>query len=221
MPILQFGPKAILCCLPMAALAGFATASEAVEEWRFSVLLDGKPIGTHEFVLTSGEEGGRTLRSEARFDVKILGLTAYRYRHQAEERWQGDCLVSIASQTDDDGSKTAVSSEASPGGLRVTAVGGKQPSAAAIEGCVMSFAYWNPLLAKQDRLLDPGTGRLEDVTISSLPARSIEAKGKPVAVTGVRIAGLERPIDVWYAGERWVGLDTEVRGGRKLTYRQP
>jgi hypothetical protein len=221
MPIFQFGAKAVLCCLPVAAVTGFATASEAVEEWHFSVLLDGKPIGTHQFALTRGEEGVRTLRSDARFDVKILGLTAYRYRHHAEERWDGDCLVSIASRTDDDGSKTAVTSEASPGGLRVTAVGGKQPSAAAIEGCVMSFAYWNPQLAKQNRLLDPGTGRLESVTISSLPARSIEAQGKPVAVTGVRIAGLERPIDIWYAGENWVGLDTEVRGGRKLTYRQP
>jgi len=36
---------------------------------------------------------------------------------------------------------------------------------------------------------------------------------------GLRIGGLAQPIDVWYDGNRWVGLDTIVSGGRRLSYR--
>ena len=64
-----------------------------------------------------------------------------------------------------------------------------------------------------------GTGRIENVTITALPATTIEVRGTPTAVTGLRISGLKHPIDVWYANGRWVGLDTAAGGGRKLTYR--
>ncbi|WP_368671230.1 hypothetical protein [Achromobacter xylosoxidans] len=46
-------------------------------------------------------------------------------------------------------------------------------------------------------------------------------RGQPRAATRWRIAGPRHPIDVWYAagsGE-WVGLDSTVRGGRRLSYR--
>jgi hypothetical protein len=85
----------------------------------------------------------------------------------------------------------------------------------------MSFAYWNPALATQQRLLDPGTGRIESVTITALQASTIPVRGNPASVRGIRITGLQRPIDVWYLDNHWVGLDTTVRGGRKLSYRLP
>ena len=68
-------------CLGLAALGAGARAQE------FEVALDGKPIGTHRFVL-GGTAQTRTVRSEASFTVKLLGLTVYRYRHEADERLQ-------------------------------------------------------------------------------------------------------------------------------------
>ena len=54
--------------------------------WDFRALLDDAPIGYHRFTLTrQGEEG--ELKSEARFDVKVLFINAYRYVHDATERW--------------------------------------------------------------------------------------------------------------------------------------
>ena len=36
----------------------------------------------------------------------------------------------------------------------------------------------------------------------------------------VRLTGPEQPIDLWYAASgAWIGLDSTVTGGRKLTYR--
>lgn len=205
----------------VAALPCHAVGTPDV--WNFSVALDGRPIGTHRFELTGMEGEARSLRSEAKFEVKLLGFTAYRYRHHAEEQWQGNCLASINASTDDDGEVTAVNGRTGDNGFVVTASKGKKSSQAATQDCLLSFAYWNPArLALQRQLLDQGTGRIEAVTINALPAASIMMGGTSTAVTGLRIIGLKHPIDVWYtAAGLWAGLDTTVDGGRKLTYRLP
>ncbi|MEO7850738.1 MAG: DUF6134 family protein [Rubrivivax sp.] len=209
------------------AFAGTALAADsapAQRDWRFTAFLDGKPIGSHHFALEGGEGGARTLTSDARFDVKLLGLTVYRYGHHVSERWQGNCLAALTARTDDDGQVTDVRAQVSDAGLVVrTSLTGKAaqtlPEPAPVAGCVMSFAYWNPALRSQRRLLDPASGKLETVQIAPLPEKAIEVRGQPVTARGWRIDGLAHPIDVWYAGDEWIGLDTVVERGRRLSYR--
>ncbi len=208
--------------LAMLALAASAPlqASGPGTDWNFAVLLDSRPIGTHRFVLAPAETGVRSLVSEAVFEVKFLGFTAYRYHHRAQERWSGDCLSSVTARTDDDGKVTVVKGQSLSDAFRVVADTGKKPVETDAAACTVSFAYWNPeQLARQHQLLNQGTGRIEPVTITALPTTTIDVHGMPTAVTGLRISGLKSPIDVWYANERWVGLDTTAEGGRKLTYR--
>lgn len=113
----------------------------------FAVLLDGQPVGSHRFELS--EDGDtRRLVSSARFDVKLLGVPVYRYRHDAVEHWRGDCLEKLEARTDDGGEVTTVR--------------------AAPERCVMSFAYWNPRILQQRELLNAQTGRLEAVAVQAL-----------------------------------------------------
>jgi len=212
------------CCLMIAALATAVSshAGGVVTDWDFAVQLDKRPIGTHRFTLQPTEGNARELVSEARFDVKFLGFTVYRYHHQNAERWKGDCLTPLAANTDDHGDTTIVKGSESASSFRVVANTGRKSTSVDAQGCVVSFAYWLPQqLARQSRLLDPGTGRIEPVNITALPASTIDVHGAPAAVTGLRIDGLKHPIDVWYADGRWVGLDTAVDGGRVLTYRLP
>jgi hypothetical protein len=203
------------------ALAGVGDASPATlpSEWRFTVRLDGKPIGMHRYVLTGAKDGRLSLNSEAQFDVTLLGVPLYRYRHRVSERWADGCLVSIEARTEDNGRLTEVRGHTQDGrfdlSVRNEADAAPQPAASA--GCVMSFAYWNPALAGQQRLLDPGSGRIESVAIDTPPAVPADLGLQPVR--GLRISGLAQPIDVWYVGSRWVGLDTIVSGGRRLSYR--
>lgn len=204
-----------MACLPFF-VAGPAGAS--VDEWQFATLLDGRPIGQHRFALARDGGEGLQLTSEAHFDVTLLGFTVYRYRHRSSERWSSnDCLASLDARTDENGSTTGVRGRAE-GGRFVIDVDGR-PAATVAGPCLMSFAYWNPALATQRQLLDPGTGRVEPVRITPLPAAQLEVGGRSAAVRGLRISGLAHPIDVWYAGERWVGLDTTVQGDRRLSYR--
>jgi hypothetical protein len=190
-------------------------------EWRFSVTIDDKPLGTHRFVL-EGREGDatRTLTSDARFDVELLGLSVYRYRHSARERWKGDCVADLTARTEDGGTTTEVTARATGGALAVEIADDKgRMTRATGRGCLMTFAYWNPALGNQRELLDPGTGRIESVEIKALSPSRLDVRGRSVVARGWRIVGLARPIDVWYDGEQWVGLDTAVAGDRRLAYR--
>jgi hypothetical protein len=171
--------------LLLAVLLAGALPAHA-RTWSFRVLLDDQEIGTHRFTLT--ERGAeRELVSEARFRVTFLGFPAYRYRHQATERWRDGCLRSLASATDDNGERSTVDWRAQ-------------------DECVLSFAYWNPRILGEKRLLNAQTGELEPVSVSRLGEERY------------RIAGRTLAIDLWYAGGEWVALETTARGGRRLRY---
>lgn len=202
--------KRALLAPMITALLGAAALQPALAvgptgEWAFRALLDGEPIGEHRFSVT-GEGDERRVLSRAEFAVKFLGITAYRYRHEATERWRGNCLTALDSTTDNDGKPESVRADQRD----------------ALKGCVMSFAYWNPAIQTQTRLLNAQTGRLETVQVRRIGTGSVEVRGQPVEASEFRITGAAQPIVVWYTprGE-WVGLDSIVAGGRKLSYRLP
>jgi Family of unknown function (DUF6134) len=205
---MRFSPKRIaefgVACAGSAMLAIGNAATPPTGEWNFQALLDGTPIGQHRFSV-SGQGEERKVVSEASFNVKFLGLSAYTYRHKATEQWHGECLTALNSTTDDDGKPESVRADRND---------------ALLKGCVMSFAYWNPAIQTQTRLLNAQTGKLEAVQVKRVGTGTVEVRGKPVEATEVRISGTANPIVVWYSPQgEWVGLDSTVAGGRKLSYR--
>jgi hypothetical protein len=209
----------LLLCMPAVGSAADAAAS-AVTMWTFQALLDGKPIGQHQFKLTptgTADAGERALVSEASYTVRFLGITVYRYTHRAVERWRGDCLAALSADTDDRGERTSVRAAQRGGVFEVTS-----PMPHSTPGCLMSFAYWNPALRSQQRLINAQTGRIEAVTVASIGVGVVDVSGRATPAQGWRISGLAHPIDVWYSAQGdWIALDTTVEGGRKLSYRLP
>jgi hypothetical protein len=193
----------------LVTLAGPAQAQ--TKQWKFRALLDGKPIGTHTFTLTGTADDGE-LRSEAKFDVRILFIPAYRYRHLAMERWHHGCLASITAKTDDDGNISEVEGRSENGVMTIATHNNRYTT----DGCVLSFAYWNPDMLRQTRLLNAQTGDYQAVSIASL---ADDRRGTPGREKRYRISGPKQPIELRYSdtGE-WIGLDTIVGGGRHLAY---
>jgi hypothetical protein len=207
----------------LLAVAGFAHAADdapavASHVYVFRALLDGKPIGEHRFdVVADGAD--RRVTSEADFVVKILGIRVFHYHHHAEERWTGDCLASLASTTDDDGKPASVRlTRAGETDTIQTASGERSET-----GCLMSYAYWNPALLRQTRLLNPQTGKVDAVRIERLGTGTVPAGGQDIAATRWRITGGDSPVDVWISAQgEWVGLDSPVAHGKhQLSYRLP
>jgi hypothetical protein len=206
---------------PVAALLASALVAQAADGTRtyaFKVFLDGKPIGEHMFTIAT-EGDARRVTSQADFRVRILGFTAYRYRHHAEEQWAGDCLASLSSSTDDDGKPERVKLAKQGDANEITTPAGTTSE----PGCLMSFAYWNPAMRAQRRLLNPQTGKVDAVRIERVADGHVMLDGKDVDAIDWRITGGESPIDVWISAQgEWVGLDSTVGSGKhRLSYRLP
>lgn len=202
--------------LVVALLGALPAGAEPIKSWRFQVYLNDTAIGTHQFDLFQrGAE--RELVSRARFDVKLLFVTAYRYRHEAAERWRGDCLAAIEARTDDNGDLVRVRTEAQAAAFRVLINDAPGPAAT---GCVKSFAYWNPAFLQERRLLHPQTGQLVDVTIRRLGSETLHVAGTRIDAARYALRADGLAIDLWYSPEgEWLALESPLENGRTLRYR--
>ena len=193
-------------------LAAIAAAESRV--WDFRATLDGTPIGYHRFTLSEAG-ANRELKSDTQFQVRVLGVTAYRYTHEATERWRGECLDRLTARTDDNGKRTIV--DAVSEGERLSVRGSRGP--AVLDGCVMTFAYWNPQILRQSRLLNPQTGVYEPAKVLAQGEEAITVRGSRVMARRYRIDSAGGPIDLWYsANDEWLALESAVAGGRRLRY---
>ncbi len=205
---------ATLCVLPASAVA-----PGPAREWRFNVSLDGSPIGYHRFALS--ERGSALeLHSEARFSVKFLFFNAYRYVHDSQESWRGNCLDKIDARTDDNGSRQTVRGAMTAARFVISGSGRDTELAP----CVQTFAYWNPQILGATRLLNPQTGEYVPVRVDYVGAESLRVRGTPQAsdhyrLTGDASAGENLRIDLWYSANReWLALESTTADGRRLHY---
>jgi len=213
-------PFSILAGLAAAAAMTTVTATtpgppmaETGREWNFRVLLDGKEVGWHRYVVRA--DGDSTeVESRAQFDVRFLFLNAYRYRHEARERWRGACLDELESRTETNGTVEQVAAVARDEALVVARPSGD----ARLPGCVMSFAYWDPRILRAARLLNSQTGELLPVRVDARGTERLNVAGRSVPATRHRLSGPDLQIDLWYADGRWVALEAPTPGGRVLRY---
>ena len=180
----------------------------------FDVFLDGKKIGYHRFEI-DGARGNADVRSEASFDVKFLFVTAFSYRHVAEENWSEGCLEEIEARTDSNGRQLNVVGERT-GDAFVIDTGEQE---AALPECVMTFAYWNPGFLEQPRLLNPQTGEYLDVEVEELGRDVVSLGGREVPARTVRLTARQMDITLWYSeNSEWLALESIAKGGRIIRY---
>ncbi|TKB94066.1 MAG: hypothetical protein E8D41_05865 [Nitrospira sp.] len=200
--------------LSMLLLSASATASASTEEWRFRVFLDDAEIGYHRFSLL-GDGPERQLESEARYNVKFLYVTVYRYAHDSRERWQGNCLKEVEANTQDNGKTLAVRGTQDGDRFVVTNTRGQ----ANLPACVMTFAYWNPDLLGQSRLLNVQTGEYMDVQVRVLGEETLTVRGTVQRARRYALETRDFRIDLWYSpNKEWLALESNTEGGRTLRY---
>ncbi len=194
----------------------FATSGHARENsrWDFTVYLGDKRIGNHIFEVTN-VEGVTRVQSEADFKYRILLIPAYRYKHSAAERWNGDCLLGLDSRTNANGERISISGRKTDSGF--TVVRDKAP--AQLPECVMSFAYWNPSFLEQPRLLNPQTGEYVDVSVERVGDEILDVRGVAVAATRFRLRAYEVDLTLWYSSDdEWLKLESIAKGGHVIRY---
>ena len=202
------------CLITAFASASASAADSANTTLMFDVFLDGKKIGYHRFEI-DGTQRNAAGRSEASFDVKFLFVTAFSYRHNAEESWTDGCLAEIQARTDSNGKELNVVGARTDDGFVIDT----GDSEAQLPACVMTFAYWNPGFLEQPRLLNPQTGEYLEVEVEELGNDLVAIDGREIQARSVRLTARQMDITLWYSeNSEWLALESIAKGGRIIRY---
>jgi len=165
------------------------------DEWNFDVILNDEVIGKHSF-----KQVGNESHSIAKFKFKFM-LMNFSYEHDSKETWNEDCLKSIVSKTNDDGDLFNVSGGKGNGNLKVSS-NGKEKS---LPECIMTFAYWNPKILDQKKLMNSQDAEWLDVAIENFGIETKNVRGQEISTHHYTIQANKDGdevfiIDVWYDG---------------------
>lgn len=181
---------------------------------KFKVFLDNDEIGSHQVSIKKNNQK-KNVSISADFDVKFLFLSVYRYQHKTEEVWKGNCLHSIDAKTNDNGENLFVRKVDNTNSFKVETHSGKKE----LNGCVRSFAYWDPELLKTTKLLNSQTGDYEAVRFERVGQNQIKINGKPVHALQYKLTAGSKVINLWYSENmQWIALKSKTDDGYMLSY---
>ena len=207
-------PGILTACFAAVALPASGGTEDAAEEWRFTVYLDDREVGYHHFHITQNDSAMRLI-STAEMQVTFLKIPLFTYRHENIERWNGACLESIDSVTDENGELYRVNGNAGDDGFRVTGSAGE----AVLPDCISTFAYWDKAFMQHGNLLNAQTGEYIDVQVDYLGEQPISAGDTTRSAHRYRLETDDLDLELWYSQEgHWLALQSTVDGGRLLRY---
>ena len=195
----------------IGAVALVISNSTYAEEWNFDAVLNDKVIGQHTFIY----ENEKTI-SNANFKFEYLFMD-FIYQHKSTETWQEGCLKTISSKTDDDGDLYEVSGYIGTDRFLVTT----NNKTSELPSCVMTFAYGNPKILEQKKLMNSQSGEYLDVDIQFIREENHIVKGEDILTDLWRIeANIDDGdllIHLWYdKNMNWVSLKSQTPIGDML-----
>jgi len=146
----------------------------------FDVIRKGKDIGDHSYKF-SGSANALSVQVTTDIIVKvpIIRTTAYSFKHNSVEKWSGNKLVKVSSETNDDGTPHQLNT------------GGNG---------VLPASLWNIDAMHDGKLLNTVDGTIMPVRVSDLGAETIPVKGGQIKAHHYRLSqGLSR--DLWFDNE--------------------
>lgn len=204
---------ALLLVIAAISPAGAADGLPYGHTLSFVVMREGQPIGRHELVFA--RDGGQ-LKVSTSIDlaVKIVGITAYRYSHRAQETWNGDALVSLTSRTDDDGKAYAVQANRTAEGIVVQAQGKR----IVLPAGIIPSSHWNVRQVTQAVLLNTQKGNEARVTTTKLGRDTVKTRSTTLQATHYRYDG-DVKMDQWFDDRgRWVKMAFGGSDGSSIEY---
>mgnify|MGYP001555353211 FL=1 len=189
-------------------------AEEKQENYIFDVLLNDKSIGTHTFEVIRKNEI-TNVTTNATFDFKILFLSVYSYQHSNTETWRNNCLHRLDASTNDNGKQYSVTASHAEDSILVTSNSEKSE----LSGCIRSYAYWNPALLDNQKLLNPQTGEILPAKLNELGTENVSVGDRDIEASRYRLETDKDSIDLWYdKDDNWIALQSIVREGKVLRY---
>ena len=178
----------------------------------FTAYRNGSRLGFHQIGFAE-EEGRLTVDIEIAFDVKLAFIPLYRYRHRNREVWEGAQLVSMSTETDDNGTTFKVEVARKGDRLLVKGADGRME----LPGDTPTTSYWNEAAMARGEWLDTQSGRLVRSDVTKKPIELALVEGRDVEATPYDLVG-DITCTLWYAGGRWVKLRFLGEDGSVIDY---
>lgn len=211
-PVLKIAVLTFLLVAPSLG-AGAAQPDSAPDPalapaFAFRVERGGTPIGTHQ-IRFSQDGDALHVDIDIQLEVRFGPITLFRYEHHNREVWRSGRLVSLDTETNDDGRRYRVSARASDAGLEVTSSAGGTFTAPAD---IIPTSYWNPATVSQTRLLDTQRGRIIDVAVTPVAPREVLVDGGTVTAQEYEMSGdLELRL-LYSVKNEWLNVAFMARG---------
>ena len=199
-----------LGALPWPAVA--ASGEGRFGSLQFTAYRNGDRLGVHR-VDVSGSDERLQVDIEIAFDVKLAFIPLYRYRHINRELWQGGRLISLDSETDDNGDRFRVKARAERDRLLVDGSAGRLD----LPGDTFSTSYWNEAAMGKGEWLGTQEGKLLRSTVTQKPAEAVQLPGQTQMANSYDLKG-DLTCSLWYAGGRWVKLLFFTEDGSEIAY---
>jgi len=181
----------------------------------FEVRYKGDPIGSH---VVKGSENGAEVHAVTNIHllVKAAFITLYSFDHQSEEVWRDGRLVSLRSETRDEGQTFRITGAATADGFRLDGSGGPF---IAPPGLLTSNSMWYAAIVAQEKLIDAQHGGVVGVSTRKLRDEPRTVLQRPVMTSRYTFITPHCAGDIWYDEARnWVGAEFE-RQGAHIEYR--
>ena len=197
-------PRRALLLAPALLLPPAARAAVPPGGYRWRVIRDGTPIGTHR-VTVSGPPDARVATTEVDLTVRLAGFVVYRYTHVFTETWEGTRLVGLRSRSDRNGT---------PGTLTVRPDGGGLVAEGAPGGPVrlprdaVPLSWWDPTTLGRP-LFEANNG-----------ARHVPLRQETLAggITRWRIPEPPASESRYDGAGTWLGYSTRGQDGSTVSY---
>ena len=180
------------------AAASFLVGAQAqAETLTYTVTRDGSTIGTHSVDINAA---GTEVQVETDIEVKVLFVTAYKFKHTSQEKWQNGQLVAITSTTDDDGTPKELNARLNGDQMKVNSIVKGQDRLQTVPADTLPASLWNPATVEQSALLNTLDGQIMTIDVENKGADTVETGAGPVQANHYAITG-ELTRDLWFDGQ--------------------
>lgn len=184
------------------------------DEMLFSVLREGKPIGSHR--VSFGREG-ESLVVDSRFEaeVKVMFITAFEYLYRSRSVWRDGCMVKLQATTDDNGERSRVTARLADGRLMIDGPSGETHGLPGL----FPTDHWHAGVLGSDQVLNTITGRVASVDILDMGEAAIRAEDGRIVSARHYVYSGDLHTEVWYdASGRWVKMRFRAEDGSRIEY---
>jgi Family of unknown function (DUF6134) len=162
----------------------------------YTVLRNGDPVGQQRLEFVGDGKRLRVL-SHTTLDVSVLGMNLYGFEQQVEEVHDGDRIVSLTSEADDDGTAKKVTLKLD--GARLTGnYNGDTPRS--IDPTLKTSLFWQRPALGVSQVLDLLRAKVRDVTVTDLGAETLGLPAGRIQAHHLHMVG-EITRDLWYDSE--------------------